>query len=188
MWRALPPLIEERRMQVFHATLARRASVSSSISVELRRPSEFLVGERVTGAAQFSPCIRESFPRARPNPLDVDRDRDATYCRANSAKLLGILEAADGAGPSEGRSPSAENTLSPRENKRLIGNRLCHAAIARGWQTAEPQKNFLRARRLHRARSLVQPSRSSLASRTASPLQGSILGQSLSWTAEWRSA
>src|SRR5438093_10582255 len=107
MWRALPPLIEERRMQVFHATLARRASVSSSISVELRRPAEFLVGERVPGAAQFAPCMRESFPRAQPDPLDVERDRDATYFRANSAKLLGTLGAADGAVPSEVRSPSA---------------------------------------------------------------------------------
>src|SRR6266699_5239514 len=184
MWRALPPLIEGRRMQVFPATLARRASMVPSIFGELRRPAESLVGEPLLGAAQFAPCMPESFPRARPDPSDVDRDRDATYCRANSAKLLGILEAADGAAPSEERRPLAESTLSPRENKRLIGNRLFHAALARGWQTAEPQKNCLHARRLHPARSLVQPSRSSLASRTANHLQGSIRVQSLGWTAE----
>src|SRR6266699_2854944 len=44
--------------------------------------------------------------------------------------------------------PSAESTSLRRENKSPSGNRLCHAAIAPGWQIAAPLKNLRRVPRL----------------------------------------
>src|SRR6266567_9247057 len=109
MHRALPPLIQWRRIQVFHAALAQAALMLSSISAELLPPAECLVCARGAVGAQFLAGIRGSFPRARPDPLDVDRDRDATYLRLNSAKLLGTPKALGTGGPSlaKGGCPSA---------------------------------------------------------------------------------
>src|SRR5882724_8667088 len=171
MHRALLPLEQWRRIRVFHATLARAALMLSSISVEFSPPAEAPVYARVPGGAQLSAGIRGSFPRARPDPLDVDRDRDATYFRSNSAKLLGTPKAlgTGGAFLAKARRPSAKSTLSRRENKLLIENRPFDVAIARDWRTAARLKNFLRARRLRwacRTRHATSPCSQSFRHRT----------------------
>src|SRR5882724_7215203 len=143
----------------------------SSISTELPSPAEFPVYARGPAGVQFSAGSRGSFPRGRPDPLDVDRDRAATCFRSNFAKLLGTPKAlgTGGAFLAKARCPSAKSTLSRRENKLLIENRSFDVAIARGWRTAARLKNFLRARRLRwacRTRHATSPCPQSFRDRT----------------------
>src|SRR6266571_4577585 len=97
MRRAPPPLVKERRIQVFHAALAQAASMAFSIFLELSLPTGFLICERMPGAVQFLAGIRESFPRARLDPAGVYRDCCATSGPANSAALWEIGGAVGGA-------------------------------------------------------------------------------------------
>src|SRR4029453_3464603 len=108
MHRALRPLIQWRRIPVSHAALARAALMVASISAESLPPAEFPVCARGADDAHFLAGIRESFPRARRDPLDVDQDRDATCLRLDSAKLLGTPKApgACGAFLAKERRPS----------------------------------------------------------------------------------
>ena len=90
----------------------------ASISAELLQPAGFPVYVRGPAGAQFSAGIRESFLRARPGPLGVDRDRDATYLRLSSAKLLGTPKAlgTGGAFLPKGAAPvNMKNIVAPSE-------------------------------------------------------------------------
>ena len=66
----------------------------------------------------------------------------------DSAKLLGTPKAlgTGGAFLGKGGPVSKKYIVAPRE-KLLIENRPFDVAIAQGWRTAVPQKDFLRARR-----------------------------------------
>src|ERR1700720_2328602 len=95
--------------------------------VELRVAAELLsctgchICRRAPAAVRFSEGIRGSSQPARPNPLAVDRDRDATSWQASLAALLEIptiLEAAGARQPKVQRL-SEESKVSHRANKFL---------------------------------------------------------------------
>src|SRR6476660_4497144 len=74
---------------------------------------------RVSVGVRFSAGIRGSSRPARPNPLGVDQDRDATSCQARRATLWEtpkILEAA-GARQPKAQRLSEESKVLHRANK-----------------------------------------------------------------------
>src|SRR5437763_14877972 len=88
MRRAVPSPPQQRRTQLYRPHLGRAASMIFSIFLESPLPEEFQVCERMSGAVQFLAGIRESFPRARPDPADVCRDCPAACGPSNSAAVL----------------------------------------------------------------------------------------------------
>src|SRR4029077_3508280 len=86
----------------------------------------------------------ESSLLARPGPLDVDRDWDATSGKASFATVLEIPKASEAAGASQPKAlrRSKENTLSHQANGSPNGDPSFHALLAvQRWGPA-PQKLF----------------------------------------------
>src|SRR6266436_1157390 len=148
MRRPLPPPGAKLRRRVFRATLARVASAVSSVLSTSLPPEEFRVFDRMRDVFRSLPGISKFPPQTRRGPAGVCRDCHAACGRANSATPLETGAGLEGALQPEAQRPSAESTSLRRENKSPSGNRLCHAAIAPGWQIAAPLKNLRRVPRL----------------------------------------
>src|SRR6266403_1236533 len=86
----------------------------------------------------------ESSLLARPGPLDVERDWDATSGKASFAAVLEIPKASEtvGASPPKALCRSKENTSSHRANRSPNEDPSFHALLeVQRWRTA-PQKIF----------------------------------------------
>src|SRR5881296_610924 len=103
---------------------------------------------------QFLAGNSESPLLARPDPLDADRDWDATSGKASFAAVLEIPKASEAAGASQPKAQrrSKENTLSRRANKSSNGDPTFHALLEVQRQRAAPQKIFVHSLLLRLAR------------------------------------
>src|SRR5437870_622551 len=147
------PATRRRRSLLRRATsrqpatlLAGTASAERRLAVELLSCTECHTSLRVPAGVRFSAGIRGSSRPVRPNPLAVDRDRDATSERAGFALALGTSKTLQAAGAPQAKVQclSEENKVSHRVNKSLNGCPSFHPLIARSGQPF-PKRMLARA-------------------------------------------
>src|SRR6266516_5984457 len=147
-----PPETGRQRVLLRRATARQRATLFAAVAPAWPRLAAELLScmgchtcRRVPAGVRFSAGIHGSSPLARPNPLGVDRDRDATSWQAIFATVLETSKSLEAAGAPQPKAQrlSEGSKVSHRANKALNGCPALNAAIVRSWQTV-PERMFVR--------------------------------------------